>query len=886
VRPYKIEDVQLAADAPQGATSLKLTSAAKFQNGVFIAVGEGTNDIEIHQIKAIDPATNTVTLDKPLGKAHPSGQWAGTEFVQSIWYPDVALDNIFFHDHVNGIFGWSHGMVGQLLIEPRGSTYHDPKTGQEIDSGAIADIHTNDPLIPGQVDGGFREMALWTIDNHSTVDSSLNLRAEPWSDRGGDPSLLFSSYAHGDPFTPLPKAYPGDPFVIRTINVSQGMQTLHIDGHRISPEPRYADDVAGSPFGASPIDTIHYGISEKYTLALEGGAGGPDHIPGDYLYNDGVERSFKAGAWGILRVLAGSSPDLQPLPGTNQPADGDGLPQQTGGRPPAASGPGDPCPSTATRHDFNVSAVDMPNATDGRKFAFVPSDQVAAVKGGKMPEPLVMHVVAGDCVNVLFKNESSSARASFHLGGLLRDIESSGVNVGFNPEQTVASGGSRVYRFYADRDKLESALISDFGGNEGSRDGLYGAVVVAPKGATFTDPVSGTPTDVGAQVDVHCSPTCSVDGKDVKGYRDFALMFADQDPTIGQSTMPYPISVSGPALVNYRSVGQRPDDASMFSSAVHGDPTTPILRAHAGDPVKVHMVGAPGSEQLHTVSLGGLSWPEDPYIHQSDEVSTRALGPLEKIDAVIVGGAGGPTHQVGDYVYQDRRLAFTEAGMWGLIRVLPSSDTSIKPLGGGPPPPAPAATVALAVNPTAVDFGKATTLSGRLTAGGNPLAAKQVVIKERPVGESAFAPVPNGQSTTGNDGTFTLSGVKPSKNTDYQAEFVGDAAANLQPATSPIKRVNVKVLVSENVSTSSLKLGQSVTISGAVTPSRSGPVKLTIKRGTRTVATRNVSLSNSRYRLTYKPPSAGSYSVIASFAGDADYQGNTSPARSFRVIRQ
>ena len=48
-------------------------------------------------------------------------------------------------------------------------------------------------------------------DDVEGVDSTINLRAEPWADRLGadpDPSLLFSSYRHGDPFTPLPKAYP------------------------------------------------------------------------------------------------------------------------------------------------------------------------------------------------------------------------------------------------------------------------------------------------------------------------------------------------------------------------------------------------------------------------------------------------------------------------------------------------------------------------------------------------------------------------------------------------------------------------------------------------------------------------------------------------------
>ena len=58
--------------------------------------------------------------------------------------------------------------VGQLIVEPKGSTYHDPKTGAVIASGALADIWTANPLAPG-VPGSFRELALWTIDNHRAV---------------------------------------------------------------------------------------------------------------------------------------------------------------------------------------------------------------------------------------------------------------------------------------------------------------------------------------------------------------------------------------------------------------------------------------------------------------------------------------------------------------------------------------------------------------------------------------------------------------------------------------------------------------------------------------------------------------------------------------------
>jgi hypothetical protein len=155
------------------------------------------------------------------------------------------------------------------------------------------------------------------------------------------------------------------------------------------------------------------------------------------------------------------------------------------------------------------------------------------------------------------------------------------------------------------------------------------------------------------------------------------------NPRIGTSAMPYPRDVSGPALVNYRSVENRLPGPNMFSSLANGgDPTTPLLRAYRGDPTRVHVLGSQGTEQMHAVNLGGLSWPVDPFVTHSAELSTRGLGPQEKLDAFIVGGAGGRSRTVGDFVYQDRRLGFTEAGMWGLIRVLSDAAGPIKPLDG------------------------------------------------------------------------------------------------------------------------------------------------------------------------------------------------------------
>ena len=679
VRPFAIEDPRLAAPANAGATTLSLTDVSKFQPGVFIGVGLGTEQIEVREIASIDAAQNQLTLSRPLENSHASGSAAGVEFAQYRWYPDAMLDNVFWHDHVDGIHGWGHGLVGQFIVEPPGSTYHDPRTGAQIESGALADIRTNNPMAAASgVGGSFREMVTWTIDENPITDSTINLRAEPFADRyarNNDPSLLFSSWTHGDPVTPLPLAYANDPFVIRSVAVGPDAETFHVDGHRFNLETRWPKSTS--------LSTMTYGVSERQSLILEGGAGGPQGRPGDYLYMNGVGRRFRQGAWGMIRVLGKQVPQLQPLPGTSVPLGGSPLPTPTGGRPPASPAAGNPCPNGAPERHFKIAAVDRPVGSPlGTLAAFVPTSDAAAVESGQLrPEPLVMHAAAGECIVAELTNRRS-IRASLHADELVRSQESSGVNVGYGPEQTAAPGQSRVYRYFADTRDIGSAQLSDYGDVDSGRDGLYGAIVVADRGAKFYDTRSGAPTSVGSQVDVHLP--------NGDAYRDFTLQMADDDPVIGGSNMPYPSAVDGPALVNHRSA-RRPDSPTQFSSAVRGDPATPLLRAHAGDKVRVHALGAPGNEQIHVLSMGGQPFAIDPLIARSNEVGSHVVGPRQSLDFELQGGAGGRNHATGDFFYGDLRRAFTEAGMWGLMRVTPDAGCDPMPLYDDrcPRPPAP-----------------------------------------------------------------------------------------------------------------------------------------------------------------------------------------------------
>ena len=195
--------------------------------------------------------------------------------------------------------------------------------------------------------------------------------------------------------------------------------------------------------------------------------------------------------------------------------------------------------------------------------------------------------------------------------------------------------------------------------------------------------------------------------------------------------------------------------------------------------------------------------------------------------------------------------------------------------------------LSLISSPLAISYGGGTFLSGRLTSSGAPLSGRQVILEQRPLGASGFSRVADGVRTTDPDGDFSLAGVSPVVGTDYRARFEGDGsllASGLPPATSLDRRVNVRVLVSLNIDANRVRLGRSTVLTGTVNPAHTGSVKLAVERNGRYLTTKIVSLDGTGYRLSYKPKKAGTYSVSARFGGDNDHLGNTSVARTFKVV--
>jgi hypothetical protein len=464
-----------------------------------------------------------------------------------------------------------------------------------------------------------------------------------------------------------------------------------ISGHTFLTE-RYAAD-------ANRKNSIHVGIAERYDLVSK--AGGFQGMPGDYIHFNGRSSHFAEGGWGILRVLDKPVTDLQPLPRGTNPL---GIP----------SVPKSVCPSDAPVKNFDVVSVDRPlklnpktpdtievdferkiELTMPEGKIFMLEDEAARAAGTVMPNPLTLHVNIGDCVKVNLKNKMKASRASFFAPGLAFDPrDSQGLNVGNNPgDQTIAPGGSRTYTFYAHPDNKETTSLVWDGGDivSNPRNGLYGAVVVGPRGSQYRDPVTGQ--DISEKnswrADVIIDRNLPENaGK--RNYRDVALFFQDEDNIIGTSFMPYVQNVAGLTSVNYRAEPEkyREEQGCTLDKIFQPckvdkpeDPVTPLIEAHAGDPVRIHVIGA-NSEQNGMFQVEGHEWPIEPYMPGADMISVVEFAGSETLDVFLRQGAGGPYRLPGDYVWANARLNYVQAGQWGYLRVLPADDQRILSLSG------------------------------------------------------------------------------------------------------------------------------------------------------------------------------------------------------------
>ena len=213
-----------------------------------------------------------------------------------------------------------HGLFGAIIIEPTKARWFDglrcpdehfgeqavvAASGNEpfrefvlFAQNGIRLLDKNGVLIKtteqGMEGGGGHEAP----DHEDTGEKGFNYRSERFFNRlKRKPQItdVFSSKQHGDPATPVFKAYEGERIIIRYLMPADKPRnisfTLH--GHEWRAQPN-------DPF--SRVISIQGAVSVggAYQMELENGAA----APGDYLYRSGSLRwDVESGMWGILRIM-------------------------------------------------------------------------------------------------------------------------------------------------------------------------------------------------------------------------------------------------------------------------------------------------------------------------------------------------------------------------------------------------------------------------------------------------------------------------------------------------------------------------------------------------------------------------------------------------------
>ncbi|KQY94658.1 copper oxidase [Paenibacillus sp. Root52] len=686
--------------------------------------------LHVHFVK-FDPL---VSDGANVGWNYDSGILPG-QTIEYQWFADAELKATFFHDHLFANQHQQHGVFAGINIQPRGSKYLSSHTGEEIRSGTQATI-TN-PFIPD-----FREFTLLVHDFALLFDSDgnplnqppfpsshddpggmgINYRNEPLQFRLNephmDPAYVFSSWVHGDPVTPLLQTYNGDPVRIRLLQGAQEeSHSFNLHGQRWRRER--------GDLESDLVDQQHIGLSESFTLefAVEGSG------DFDLLYHYGSIDDLWIGNWGIMRSYEKLVPHLIPLPDRKAPKPRtEPLPVPSGERPPRAIERNLPGPKGAPIRSYDIVAIQTPviynhfGDQDPYSIIFALKENVKDILTKKMnPEPLIIRGNVGEIVEVRLSNQlhhlkfppddqfypglpvnfkhRPSKRISLHAQLLEYDVLSSdGATVGFNPDQTIAPGEHITYHWYIDQ-QIGSVGLTDMADIRNHRHhGAFGLLVTEPQGSVYLDPVTRKPTSTGSQVIISSGGLslreyCVIMHDGVRLYNQDGMLIIDPEPviTINQEVEEEEtedFEDQGSRGFNYRAerfknrLAVNPDVSLIFSSKVHGDPSTPVFLAYAGDPVVIRMMFISDRARAHTFVLHGHQW-----LRSDDDLNSLSVSFQGQIsvghtdDFLLLYGAGGSLSIPGDYLYRSGNIRWDiELGLWGILRVFDQQTPELAPL--------------------------------------------------------------------------------------------------------------------------------------------------------------------------------------------------------------
>jgi hypothetical protein len=190
------------------------------------------------------------------------------------------------------------GLYGAIVVGPPGATYRG--TGWAVDVFPKSGAPYRDVSL-------FFQDADEGIGNHRMPyttsirgDVGLNYASAPLDVKAKDDpgtAAAFRAAVASAPSTPRIEAFAGDAMRIHVLAPwSEQAQVFSIEGHEWPTEPGRE--------GTNVVSSVQLGGLEAITLDLAGGAGGVDHVPGDYVYGDHRGPYLEAGLWGLFSVHA------------------------------------------------------------------------------------------------------------------------------------------------------------------------------------------------------------------------------------------------------------------------------------------------------------------------------------------------------------------------------------------------------------------------------------------------------------------------------------------------------------------------------------------------------------------------------------------------------
>ena len=674
--------------------------------------------------------------------------------------------------------GGPFGFETRLLERParQGCPTGDPAPCPEIisadDPGTFSVNYRNEPVPLRVRDPNSNTQVPGERGDLSHVYRSIE-RVDPDLNTTGPLPPLTSDVGPYDPFTPLLRAYENDEVQVRVL------VGAHEEGHNFT--------INGVKWLFEPFDpnsgyrnSQMMGISEKYDFIVPKMPKNSQTT--DFLYRPGAASDDQwNGLWGIMRAYSSTRRDLWPLP------------NNLNGYGPAASNPGDftgVCPRTATPRNYEVHAYyardilprqrlefDGQNGwnftvlrpgggsetgplNDPTAILYVRKEDIGA--DGKYNrarvEPLVLRAAAGDCVYLTLRNNLPDApndlpgyntfpmivddfnanqvvpsrHVGLHPQLLFYEVKSSdGMNVGRNPVQTAAPGGTVTYQWYAGDVKIDpvtffgSGTPIEFGATnlmssdpvKHSNKSAIGSLIVEPLGSTWAEDPDFRNSATVWKPTQGC-PSCA---KVMVPFREFVLQFQNDINMRFASNQPVPNLAeaedpedSGQKAFNFRTepmwtrlcywpalpltgaagtvsmacpnttakaTRQFDMTDSLHNYQIGGrDPVTPIFTAAAGEEVRFRVLHSGGHARNNVFMLHGHVWQEMPY--QTGTASTvigfnnnspwhgsqYGHGPSNHFD-VVISRAGGAFSITGDYLYRTFQSFQFDGGLWGLFRV-------------------------------------------------------------------------------------------------------------------------------------------------------------------------------------------------------------------------